>query len=267
MSRYTAGICAVMLAIVAMTPLVASAHSQPNNLAATSSLQLGYTLTHMNYAEQPSKPYLDTEMGDLHGATLTFNRFTPRLFAHSSLGYAEGNTHYNGSRQTRFGDIPYRGSTANKVLTYEADIGPAFAIGNRDLIAPFVGTGVYYWRRDVGNGAPGGLTEKYLHWSANVGLADRVALTARLAAQIRGEATYAIANGIVTPTGDAFLGHGWGYIGAVSLHYRVLKPLEVYVRASVQRFRFQRGDIASGVYEPASRTLNARYSVGLGYRF
>lgn len=266
MGRYTAALAAFVLAIVAMMPLVANANSS-FSLASTTTLQLGYTLTHMNYAEQPSKPYLDTEMGDLHGATLTFNRFTPATFTHTSLAYVEGNTHYNGSIQTPTGDIPYRGSTANKILTYQADAGPAFAIGQRDLIAPFIGTSVYYWRRDVGNGAPGGSTEKYVHWTVNAGLADRFAITSRFAVQLRGEATYAIANGIETPEGDAFLGHDWGYSGAVSLDYRVLKPLEVYVRAGVQRFRFQRGDLGAGVYEPNSRTLNASYSAGLGYRF
>lgn len=269
MSRSLAASFALVLAGLVMLPLAANAHpnKEPKNLAATKSVQLGYTLTHMNYAETPSKPYFDTEMGDLHGATFTFKGFTSSIYTHLALSYVTGNTHYDGAIQTPFGTFPYRGSTANKLLTYGVDLGPAFAIGDRDLIAPFIGSGLYYWRRDVGNGAPGSYTEKYYHWTANVGLADRLAITSKWAVQLRGEATYAIMNGISTSYGVATLGHDWGYIGAVSLDYHVLKSLDVYARASLQRFKFQRGDIGNGAYEPNSRTLNASYTAGLGLVF
>lgn len=246
------------------------------NLAAEQAVRVGYTLMHMNYAEHPSKPYLDTENGDLNGVGLSVIRFSGHLYDSIELALATGHTRYDGGiqQQSPSGIIvtPYQGRSGATVFNLRSVIGPAFSIGSRDKIAVFAGVGVYYWKRDVAQNSGVGYTEKYIAMPGYLGLADRLALTHSLGLTVRVSASKLLLSGISTPFGSGRLGTKTGYAGQLTLDYRVYKHLDVFARARLEKFRFTRVTLATSstgapIYEPNSRTLLASYELGLGYRF
>lgn len=259
-------------AALALAPMMASAKA---NLASGSTAAVGYTLTHNNYAEYSptSSSYLDTEMGTLHGVTLAAQHMGTHIYLGETISYADGTTRYDGAIQqvTQNGIVttPYQGRTHSQIWNVNFAIGPSWGIGDRVLLAPIIGTDVYYWNRRAGDGAPGSVHERYLHWTAAVGLVGRVAITSRMRVQLLGEATYPIINAISTPYGGTKLGKHAGYRASLSVNYRVYGGLGLFARASLQYFKFGRANITSSgsVIEPDSRTVNTTYMVGLSYAY
>lgn len=261
-------VCAAPFAVRAATKTPAP------NLAAEKAIRVGYTLMHMNYAEHPSKPYLDTENGDLNGVGFSAIRFSGHVYASTDLAMANGHTRYDGGiwQQTRYGIIstPYRGHSGATVLNARSVIGPAFSIGSRDKIAAFAGVGLYYWKRSLPG--PGGYTEHYIAMPGYLGLVDRLALTRTLGLSVRISASKLLLSGIKGPFASGSLGTKPGYAGEVTLDYRVYKHLEIFARARLEKFRFTRVTLVTSstggtIYEPNSRTLLASYELGLGYQF
>lgn len=259
-------------AALALAPMMANAKA---NLAAGTTAAVGYTLTHNNYAEYSpnSSGYADTEMGYLHGVTLALQHMGTHLYLSDAISYADGTTRYDGAMQqvTQTGIVttPYQGRTHSQIWNADVAIGPSWGIGDRVLLAPIIGTNFYYWNRLAGDGAPGSVHERYLHWTVAAGLAGRVAITSRMRVQLVGEATYPVFNAISTPYGSAKLGKHTGYRATLSVNYRVYGGLGLFARASLQYFKFGQANITSSgsVIEPDSRTVNTTYMVGLSYAY
>lgn len=259
-------------AAMALTPMMANAKA---NLASGGIDAVGYTLTHNNYAEYSptSGGYLDTEMGTLHGLTLTEQHMNTHLYLGSTISYVDGTTRYNGAMQqiTQNGVVTtsYQGRSHSQILNWDISFGPSWGIGDRVLLAPIIGTNVYYWNRVAGDGAPGSVHERYFHWTVAAGLVGRVAITSRMRVQLLGEATYPIINVISTPYGGAKLGKHTGYRATLSVNYRVYGGLGLFARASLQYFKFGRANItgSGSIIEPDSRTVNTTYMVGLSYAY
>lgn len=257
---------------MALTPMMANAKV---NLAAGSTVALGYTLTHNNYAEfsPKSSGYLDTEVGYLHGLTLAAQHMGTHLYLGETISYADGTTRYDGALQhiTQTGVVttPYQGHSHSQIWNVNAAIGPSWGIGDRVLLAPIIGTNMYYWDRLAGDGAPGSVRERYLHWTVAAGLAGRVAISSRIRVQMLGEVTYPLYNLIDTSYGGARLGKRTGYRASLSVNYRVCGSLGLFARASLQYFKFGQANITStgSVIEPDSRTLNTAYMIGLSYAY
>lgn len=256
----------------AMAMLASVAANAGTNAASGATVAVGFSLLHNNYAEySPTGPgYFDTEMGDLHGVTLALQRMDRRFFVSENLTYAAGDTRYDGSLQYSSGaSTPYVGSSHSTIWNINTALGPTWTVNNRVLVAPVVGTNLYYWDRLAGGGVQGSVHEKYLHWTVAAGLAGRVALSRRLRVQMLGEVTYPLYNMIDTPYGGALLGRSAGYRASVSVNYRLRTRLGLFARASLQWFRFGGASIVSSgaLREPDSRTLNATYTVGVSYAY
>lgn len=246
------------------------------NLAAQQTLRLGYTLLHMNYAEHPSKPYLDTENGDLNGVGLSLIRFSGHLYDSIELALATGHTRYDGGieQQSLSGTTftPYKGRSGATVFNLHSVIGPAFSIGSRDMIAVFAGVGLHYWKRDVAENSGAGYTEKYIAMPIYLGVANRLAVTQRLALSVSVSASKLALAGISTPFGSGNLGHKAGYAGELTLDYRIYKRVEIFARARLEKYQFSQVTLATSptrgkFIEPNSRTLLASYEIGLGYQY
>lgn len=256
-------------AILTLTSVAASAGT---DFASGATLAVGFSLLHNNYAEYaPTGPgYFDTETGSLRGVTLAYQQMDRRRFLSENLTYVDGNTRYRGSLQYSSGKTtPYVGSSHSTIWNLDTAFGPAVAVSDAVLVAPIVGTNLYYWDRLAGGGVQGSVHEKYLHWTVAAGLAGRVTISRRVRMQLLGEATYPIYNMINTPYGAARLGRSPGYRASLSVNYRLLARLGLFARASVQWFRFGGAAIVSSgaIREPDSRTINATYTVGLSYAY
>ncbi len=249
------------LALLMLFPM--SALAQPvfysSNLATEQVLQVGYTVLHMNYAEHPSGPYLDTESRNLNAIRMGAMRFDKHLYTAVALTAASGRTRYDGrinhvSSSGSISATPYQGHSGATIYDMHAALGPAFSIGGRDLVAPFVGVGLYYWKRQVAQGSGASYTEKYMNLPAYVGVVDRLALTGALALNLRVAASWQLATGITTPFGSGHLGSHPGYAAQFSVDYQVIRRFNVFARARLEKFDF-------------SRTLLASYEIGFGYQF
>lgn len=258
------------LSLAVLMPLQATAASWNSPQPAQLNLaRLGFAETHLNYAEPPSKPYYDTENGYFPGISLDLESIGSGLYMRYGLFYGAGNINYDGSIQktnpiTRtVSTTPYQGKSREWLLSQHADIGPAFALSRRTLLAPFVGVGMRYWRRKAGNDSPAHVHERYLRVPLEFGVMERYAMTSRLQAELEVGGDYGLYNHIDTPVGSARLGHNWGFLSRLTFDYRLTRGLGLFVQASYRQFTSSRGDLSAYYYEPESRTRTQRYVIGL----
>jgi hypothetical protein len=115
-------------------------------------INVGVNTFYRDYSEILPPPKKSDENGFLYGIVLGYEHKAPEaLFFILDLALSTGNTRYDGSLQSAYGEYrgPYKGFTANAFVNADSMLGYSFCINNRHLLTPFIGLGASSWLRSL----------------------------------------------------------------------------------------------------------------------
>ncbi|MHB1528260.1 MAG: hypothetical protein ACYCXT_02330 [Acidiferrobacteraceae bacterium] len=243
-------------------------------------VSIGYL--HQNYREYNSGlnsrltvPVIDGERGAFGVISLILRHSTPGLYSAFTLRYAAGRDVYSGYACGADGCIPATSHTGNNILATSFEIGPAVDGRNWRLV-PYLVLGALSWYRDIaGTPAASGSVEQYGFDYGGVGVLLQRALTPRVLWSFAVQVGRTIRPRMRIDRNSVplqmDLGSNLLWHARMGVDIGLGGPWWLSSGLSYTRFRFGVSSVyaADGlsVQEPASRTQQWSYRVGLGRHF
>ncbi|HKJ07839.1 MAG TPA: hypothetical protein VKA76_02010 [Gammaproteobacteria bacterium] len=259
------------VALAGAAPIAnASVHSKAI-LKADNGADFLFTSLHQQYKEYPlSAAQGNKETGSITGGALDLKGLgSIGLYTRLRTDYNRGNTDYVGHT---LGGTPVAAKTHNQILNLAFQLGWGFGLGQRAALIPYAGVDVRAWRRAVDYGTPASYDEIYDFYDVGAGLLGQYAVTPKLVVSAN-----AFVGRTHSPQMEAGLPQQLGGVqtynqgtgpvdrARLSVDYDAYGP--VHLVAGVTYYHLAYGEsnhLQNTSYEPASRTNQLIYEVGVG---
>lgn len=133
-----------LICLLFTSNVIAIDYNTPNHL------NLGVNTFYRDYSEIFPPPFKSDESGMLYGLIIGYEHKAPEHFMFAiDFSYAGGNTDYDGSLQTFWGEYvgAHQSTTDNGFATLDTKLGYTFVRRDKHLITPFIGLASNAWAR------------------------------------------------------------------------------------------------------------------------
>ncbi|MGB9153470.1 MAG: hypothetical protein WCD70_10330 [Alphaproteobacteria bacterium] len=257
------GTLAIFCAIV-LWPMSAKADVQTIRIS-DSEIWGSFGGSFLNYKEPSAAPYLpDSEHGMLPSiaAGVSYMGYKD-LYLALEGNVSFGDANYNGAYYY-YPTTPLQGTTHETISNVDGKIGKGFALGNSEMLTPYVELGFRSWDRNLG----GGDVEDYQNFDTLAGVMLQIAPTSSLILSAYGSAGTTFAAQMTSAPDTYNLGSSGVYKIGGKIGYDLTQRVELFTTLDYDHFRYGQSAVAAdGSYEPNSNTEDTTLRVGLGYHF
>jgi len=256
------------LMLVAVLMLISIPALSQDAPAAATSLEFGVGYHYFDYKEDLPAPLKSTESGWLPSVYLSYTRMKKSdLFVKIYGDYASGDITFDG---TTMGGTPISFSDSRqKLLKIEADFGYAFGVTEHFLLIPYVGYGYRYWERGQAR-----ITSTYIEYEEDyswsympIGLKADYYINERW--NIGGTiAIHIMFNGKMKIGDTEFdLGNKTGFYADLPVTYKFTSNWSIVGTPWYEYSEIGQSNIVAGYYEPASKTNQYGFKLGVSYSY